>query len=87
MPPRLQVYVLRNPASRLNIGLSEDVPRRLEQHDSGVSKWTAKFRPWALVWTSASMSVPEAKSLEYLLKRQKGGRGRFKFIGWEFPGS
>jgi putative endonuclease len=70
-----QVYVIRNENGRSYIGISEDVQKRLQQHNDGLSKWTSKFGPWALIWTSKSMSLSEARSLESLLKRQKGGSG------------
>ncbi|MCF7762092.1 MAG: GIY-YIG nuclease family protein [Verrucomicrobia bacterium] len=37
-----RVYVLRNLAGKLYIGVTADVARRLGQHNSGQSKWTAK---------------------------------------------
>jgi len=61
MDSNTRVYVLRNPAGRLYIGVSEDVLRRLEQHNSGMSNGTRSRGPWCLVWQSD-------------LKGQKGGR-------------
>jgi len=75
------VYVLRNPASKLYIGLTEDVACRLEQHNSGVSKWTKKHGPWKLAWQKGPMALGEARKLENLLKRQKGGTGFYKLTG------
>jgi hypothetical protein len=34
------VYILQNPEGRYYIGLSDNLVRRLEQHNLGVSKWT-----------------------------------------------
>ena len=76
-----QVYVLQNPAKRCYIGLSQDVALRLEQHNDGVSKWTKSRGPWALVWTSSPLSLTEARKLENLLKRQKGGLGLYQMTG------
>ena len=70
-----QVYVLQNPAGKFYIGLSENVAHRLYQHNQGISKWTRKYRPWSLVWTSEPMSLSDALRLETRLKRQKGGVG------------
>ena len=44
-----RVYVLRNLAGRLYIGVTADVAVRLVQHNAGQSKWTAKYRPWTLL--------------------------------------
>jgi putative endonuclease len=49
--------------------------QRLAGHNAGVSKWTAKFGPWHLVWASLELDLSEARKLEILLKRQKGGAG------------
>ncbi len=76
-----QVYVLQNPANRFYIGLSEDLERRLAQHNAGESKWTAMHRPWTMVWISEALSLTDARKLENLLKRQKGGRGFYQLTG------
>jgi len=73
-----QVYILNNSADRSYIGLSQDPERRLTQHNNGLSKWTRGRGPWRLEWTSAPMSLGEARKLENLLKRQKGGVGLVK---------
>ena len=70
-----RVYLLANPTGRRYFGLSDDVGRRLLEHNAGVSQWTAKFRPWSLVWTSHPLDLSAARRLENLLKRQKGGAG------------
>jgi putative endonuclease len=87
MSPSYQVYVLQNPAGRYYLGLSEDVDSRLVQHNAGLSQWTAKYRPWTLIWRSTSGSLSDARKLEKLLKRQKGGRGFYQLTGLPPPGS
>ncbi len=75
------VYVLCNPTGKLYIGLTEDVARRLNDHNTGRSKWTSKFGPWQRVWQQGPMSLTEARKLENWLKRQKGGIGFYAFAG------
>jgi putative endonuclease len=82
-----KVYVLRNPGGKLYVGISIDVARRLEQHNRGESQWTAGKGPWALIWTSEAMSLSEARKLENLLKRQKGGKGFYSITGLPMSGS
>ena len=72
---KYQVYILENETGKKYIGLSENVRKRLEQHNEGESKWTAKFGPWNLKWRSEQMSLSEARKLENLMKKQKGGKG------------
>jgi putative endonuclease len=76
-----RVYVLQNADAKFYIGLSENVTARLDQHNSGVSKWTSRRGPWSLVWTSNALTLSEACKLERLLKRQKCGRGFFRITG------
>jgi putative endonuclease len=81
MDKSYQVYVLRNRNGRFYIGLSENVRVRVQQHNEGVSKWTRSHRPWNLVWTSKPMSLSDARKLENLLKKQKGGDGFYRLTG------
>jgi putative endonuclease len=74
-----QVYVIKNTAGKLYIGLSENVRIRLQQHNEGVSQWTRYRGLWRLVWTSQQLSLAEACKLEKRLKRQKGGVG-FEYL-------
>ena len=79
MPYR--VYVIRNGEGKFYIGLSDDLDRRVNQHNSGKSKWTRDKGPWTLIWQSADMNLSDARKHELLLKRQKGGDGFYKMTG------
>ena len=77
------VYVLWSPAGqKFYIGLTDDLERRLAQHNSGESKWTRRFAgSWQLAWTREFPSLRQARKFENLLKRQKGGDGFRKITG------
>jgi len=75
MGKEYRVYILQNSSGLRYIGLSETPEKRLQQHNQGRSKWTAKHLPWMMVWQSQSMSLSNARKLENLMKRQKGGKG------------
>jgi putative endonuclease len=81
MLPLYQVYLLENSTGRRYIGFSEDIGARLQQHNSGVSRWTRGKGPWRLIWTSEAMSISDARMLENKLKRQKGGSDLFTITG------
>ena len=68
-----RVYLIENLQARRYIGISSDVPTRLDQHNRGESRWTAKFRPWTIKWTSREFDLTQARKLETLMKKQKGG--------------
>jgi predicted GIY-YIG superfamily endonuclease len=76
-----RVYVIQNREGQLYIGVSEDVARRVEQHNAGQSRWTKGRGPWTIVWQSGELSLSEARKLENRLKRQKGGHGLFHLVG------
>jgi putative endonuclease len=78
---RYWVYVLRNLSGKFYIGLTDDLQRRLADHNTGSSKWTKKYGPWELVWQKGPMSLTDARKLENWLKRQKGGNGFYKLTG------
>ncbi|MBI2813244.1 MAG: GIY-YIG nuclease family protein [Opitutae bacterium] len=78
---KCRVCVLRNAAGRKYIGLSEDVVKRLGQHNTGVSQWTRGKGPWTMLWQSGPLTLADARKLENLLKRQKGGSGFYKLTG------
>jgi putative endonuclease len=82
-----RVYVIQNPRNAFYVGLSENVEARLAQHNSGESKWTKGKGPWQLLWVSEERSLSEARKLENLLKRQKGGAGFYTITGLERAGS
>ena len=76
-----RVYVLENRNGKFYIGVSGDVERRIQQHNTGQSRWTKERGPWTLVWQSDESSLSEARKLENRLKQQKGGHGLFHLIG------
>ena len=75
------VYVLQNLEGKFYIGITDDVNRRIEDHNDGRSRWTKSRGPWALVWQSQNLSLGDARKLENLLKRQKGGSGFYRITG------
>jgi putative endonuclease len=83
-----RAYLLRNAKSATYIGISNNVLRRLDDHNSGKSRWTKSRGPWELVWQSRPLSLSEARKLENLLKRQKGGAGLAPLLAlWGESGS
>ena len=87
MPAIYRVYVLQNNEDKFYIGLSEDIARRLEQHNSGKSEWTKGRGPWMIVWQSEGLSLGNARRLENRLKRQGRGKGFYSITGLRRRGS
>ena len=82
-----RVYVLQNPKGRFYVGLTDDLARRLQQHDDGESQWTRGRSPWRAVWQTAILSLTEARKLENRLKRQGRGKGFYTITGLRRSGS
>ena len=81
MPAAYRVYVLQNREGRFYVGLTNDVARRLQQHNSGESRWTKGRGPWSALWQSQELSLSKARKLENRLKRQGRGKGFYTVTG------
>ena len=67
------VYVLRSSVSgRLYKGVTDDVTRRLREHNDGRSASTKHWRPWEIVYVETCASRTEAVRRERYLKTGKG---------------
>jgi putative endonuclease len=68
------VYVLRSVdhPHRYYTGLTDNVDRRLEVHNSGGSKHTAALRPWELVAFTTFSNPASAAAFEQYLKTGSG---------------
>ena len=53
------------------IGSSNDLNKRILEHNSGMSKYTSKKIPWKLVYYEKFVTLSEAKKRENFLKKQK----------------
>ena len=54
------------------IGITDDLPQRLDQHNSGHSYHTSKYKPWKLVNYIAFSSKSAAAEFEQYLKSGSG---------------
>ena len=71
------VYVLENPSGKLYVGSTDDLTRRLTEHNDpqrSKSKFTAKHGPWALVWAESHCTRAAAVKRERQIKAMKSAR-------------
>ena len=61
-----------NNTDRYYVGLTSDIKRRLEEHNTGKSVHTNKFRPWKLVTYTFFMDKSRAEKFEAYLKTSSG---------------
>ena len=68
------VYLIESIAAPDNryVGITSDIDRRLEDHNSGKSPHTLKYKPWRLVTYIAFTSRAKAVSFERYIKSGSG---------------
>jgi len=65
----VHVYVILSEVTgRCYVGISEDVPRRLSEHNAGKMKYTKAYRPWRLVYEEAFPDRMSARRREKYFK-------------------
>ena len=69
------VYAIKSQFnSRTYIGQTQEINKRLQMHNSGHVRSTAKDRPWELLAIERFNTRKEARWIERQLKRSKGRR-------------
>ena len=71
------VYILENAAGRFYIGQTDDVSRRLHEHNDpqpGLGKYTHKHGPWVIAWSEQHASRQSAMRREREIKAWKSSR-------------
>jgi putative endonuclease len=68
------VYILQseNQPDRFYTGVTDDISRRLREHNTGQSIHTNKFKPWALKTYIAFHDPEKADAFEAFLKSGNG---------------
>lgn len=75
------VYVLYSSKyKKFYIGYTTSIDRRLEQHNRGLSKATAPYKPYELVFYETFLNKNDAKSREKYLKTGWGWRSLKKML-------
>lgn len=64
-----QVYVLRSKKdSSFYVGYTNNIERRLKEHNNGLVEYTRKYLPWRLIYYESFLSIEDAKKREKSLK-------------------
>ncbi|HBA27198.1 MAG TPA: hypothetical protein DCY98_07400 [Nitrospinae bacterium] len=72
-------YILWSQKSKdFYYGYSEDLKKRFEEHNKGLSQSTAPYRPWKLVFYAAFETQKLAKDFEKYLKTGSGKAFAYK---------
>ena len=63
------VYLLKSQKSDIfYIGYTNDIIRRLKEHNTGLIGYTRKYLPWSLIYYESFISLEDAKIREKSLK-------------------
>lgn len=66
------VYVLKNKEGKIYIGQTNDLKRRMEEHNETGVSYTSKYRPWTLIYSEAYDKRGDAIRREKFLKTGVG---------------
>ncbi|MDO8548153.1 MAG: GIY-YIG nuclease family protein, partial [bacterium] len=67
------VYVLKSKSgSKSYVGQTDNLQRRLDEHNAGKSAFSKRFIPWQLVHTESFVTREEAVFRETFLKSKTG---------------
>lgn len=69
------VYVLKSKTKNwIYVGMTDNIERRMSQHQNGYSKSTAPYRPFCLIFTEEYPDTISARKREKYLKTTAGKR-------------
>lgn len=69
------VYVLRSKKNKVwYTGLTDDIRKRFNQHNSGSACWSKNRGPFELIYCEVSRNIADARSREKYLKSGMGKR-------------
>lgn len=74
------LYVIKSDNNRYYIGITENIVRRLEAHNAGLSTWTKRYKNWIVVYKEKLKNITEARKRENYLKSLKGSKKFYKII-------
>ena len=82
------VYILYSEEhNKIYIGYTNNIERRIREHNSGKSAYTKKYKPWRIVYTEEYENEIDARSKERYYKSAAGRRKIKKIIEKLSPGS
>ncbi|NQV40817.1 MAG: GIY-YIG nuclease family protein [Candidatus Marinimicrobia bacterium] len=66
------VYVIHSLEGLSYVGMTANFEKRLNQHNSGISKWTRRGSGWSLTYPESFRSSDEARRREKYFKNNAG---------------
>ena len=66
--------------SKSYVGVTDDIDRRLREHNSGKHLYTKRYMPWKLIYSEELASIDEARKREKYYKSTTGRRALKKLF-------
>lgn len=67
------VYVLKSiKYSKLYVGSTTDLDRRISEHNAGLSIYTNLYKPWIVIYTEKFVKIEDARKREKYFKSCAG---------------
>lgn len=67
------VYILKSTThNKTYTGSTDDIIKRLNDHNKGYSTWSKRYKPWMLIYKEEYTTVQEARMREKYLKSAAG---------------
>ena len=80
------VYIIKSECGRFYVGSTDNVEKRLKQHNSKKFKgWTNRYNKWKVVYTECFITRNEAIKRERQIKAMKRGNEFTKLIVSDNP--
>ncbi len=75
------VYVLKSlSAPKSYVGMTDNLERRLRQHNDGLNSYTRRYIPWVIVHDEQCDTLSDARAREIYLKSAAGRRFLKKYV-------
>jgi len=76
------LYILKSKNKNYNyVGVTNDLERRLKEHNIGLNKSTSPYKPFLLVYQENYKTLSEARKREWFLKcTPQGGKLKRKIL-------
>ena len=80
------VYILKSEIKeKTYVGFTNNLERRIKEHNSGKSKFTSKYIPWRVVYQEQVETLANARARELYLKSAAGRKFRKKLFNNKMP--
>ncbi len=76
-----KVYILRSKSDyKTYVGITDNIERRLKEHNAGKSFYTCRYKPWKLIYSKEYKDIKSARTKEKYFKSCAGRKKMKNFL-------